>query len=64
MKKITLASILLFICFAITHNTTHAQAFAMGVVDVEAIVKEMPEAQTADKELIDLSKKFQDTIME
>jgi len=36
----------------------------MGVVDVEAIVKEMPEAQAADKELIDLSKKFQDTIME
>ena len=64
MKKLILTLIILALCYSFANNTATAQAFTMGVVDVEAIVKELPQAQAADKELIDLSRKYQDTIME
>ena len=64
MKKLILSLLLFVLFFSYSVSTSYSQTFALGVVDVEAIVKEMPEAQAADKELIDLSKKYQDTIME
>ncbi len=39
---------------AIANNT-------IAVVDIEAIVKEMPEAIEAEKKIVDLSKKYQDS---
>jgi len=64
MKKLIQSLFLIVLCYTFSNFNSFAQSFALGVVDVEAIVKEMPEAQAADKELIDLSKKFQDTILE
>lgn len=40
-----------------------AGAITFGVVDVETIVKEMPEAQEADKKLKEIGQKFQDTLL-
>jgi len=64
MKRVLLTLCLFLICFILSNNTTTSQGFTVGIVDVEAIVKELPEAQAADKELIELSKKYQDTIIE
>jgi outer membrane protein len=72
MKNAIFAIFLFVILFSFANNTTFSQTkttantggASIGIVDVEAIVKEMPEAVNADKELIDLSKKFQDTLLE
>jgi outer membrane protein len=41
---------------------SQASKLPIGIVDVEAVVKEMPEAIAADKELTDLSNLYRDTI--
>jgi len=61
MKTLLLA----FFVIILTMNTNQisAQQLKIGVVDVETIIKELPEAQKADKDLKDLGLKFQDTLM-
>lgn len=66
MKKMFLCSLLVF-SFLLTANNLKAQksssaTFNIGVVDVEAVVKEMPEAGVADKMLKDLQKKYSDSL--
>ena len=58
-------TIFTFVVIALfTSSSAFSQAakLAIGIVDVEAIVKEMPEAIAADKELTELSNKYRDTI--
>ncbi len=43
-------------------NAQQAKSLKLGVVDVEKIVKEMPEALQADQILKDLQKSYQDTL--
>lgn len=66
MKKIILGLSALVIILLATNLNLNAQAkgtgIGIGIVDVEAIVKEMPEAISADKQLADLRKSFEDTV--
>jgi len=63
MKNVFLAFLTLVLTTLFTNHNAYAQAkLPIGIVDVEAIVKEMPEAVAADKELTDLSNKYRDTI--
>jgi Skp family chaperone for outer membrane proteins len=61
MNKILIAS-LLFLFFVFS---TNAQSQSMlGVVDVETVLKEMPEALDADKKIKDIGQKWQDTLIQ
>lgn len=62
MKKFF--GLFLLVLLVIAFNSAFGQAnkMAIGVVDVEIIVKELPEAQQADKDLKDLQKNFADTL--
>lgn len=67
MKKTILGFFTAAFIVAFFSGNLFAQAKAgatgsIGIVDVEAIVKEMPEALAADKEITELSKKYQDSI--
>ena len=56
---------ILFVSFLLIQNDLKAQKAAplsIGVVDIEAVVKEMPEAGIADKMLKDLQKKYSDSL--
>jgi outer membrane protein len=58
----------IIVIFALSITTGYAQksdkgAISIGVVDVETIVKELPEAIAADKLLKDLGQKYRDTLM-
>lgn len=61
MKKLLLVLAVAFLgVFA--QESANAQALKIGVCDVEKIVREMPEAMSADKVLKDLQKAYQDTL--
>jgi outer membrane protein len=61
MNKILIVS-LLFLFFVFS---TKAQSQSMlGVVDVETVLKEMPEALDADKKIKDIGQKWQDTLIQ
>jgi outer membrane protein len=64
MKNVFFAIFTLVVAALFTNNSAflQAQTLTIGVVNVEKIVKEMPEAVSADKELTDLSNKYSDTI--
>jgi len=62
MKKIFLGIILLGI-IAIFNNSFAQGGLSIGVVDVDAIVKEMPEATKADNELKAMQQKLNDTLL-
>jgi len=67
MKK-TVGGIFVFLFMLSAANLlsqarTNQTPFSMGVVDIEAIVKEMPEALAADRELLDLTERLQGTIL-
>jgi Skp family chaperone for outer membrane proteins len=65
MKAIRNAMLALFCVIAISVSPLFAQgkaSLAVGIVDVNAIVKEMPEATAADKQYADKLKLYQDTI--
>lgn len=66
MKNVFFAIFTLMLITLFASNLVYSQAakLPIGIVDVEAIVKEMPEAITADKELTELSNKYRDTILE
>ncbi|MDR0927814.1 MAG: OmpH family outer membrane protein [Ignavibacteria bacterium] len=68
MKKPILAILTFAIIVSLSTNillaqTKTAAGGSIGIVDVEAIVKEIPEAVQADKDLSDMSKKYQDSIL-
>ena len=64
MRKfgILLSAIVAVIALTIGANAQQTKGLKIGVVDVEKIVKEMPEASQADQELKDLQKSYQDTL--
>jgi len=64
MKKMFLSTILILSFLLITGNAKAQKAppLTIGVVDIEAVVKEMPEAGIADKMLKDLQKKYSDSL--
>ena len=45
------------------NNSMQAQAQKLGFVDTEVILKQLPEAQDADKKLKDIANKYQDTLV-
>lgn len=49
--------------FIVTNNSMNAQTQKIGYVDTEVILKQLPEAQEADKKLKDIATKFQDTLV-
>jgi outer membrane protein len=67
MKKtiLTLALLILIssVSFAQKASTQQSQGVKIAVVDIETIVKELPEAAEADKKLKEMGMKWQDTII-
>ncbi len=71
MRKIGFI-VIVIIAFALSVSGSNAQkkqggaggALKYGVVDVETIVKEMPEAADADAKLKEIGKQWQDTLMQ
>ena len=69
MKK-SILTLCVFACFLATTTNIFSQTktastnsgFNIGVVDVDAVVKEMPEAIAADKEMTEMRNRIQDTI--
>ncbi|PKL86292.1 MAG: hypothetical protein CVV22_03805 [Ignavibacteriae bacterium HGW-Ignavibacteriae-1] len=61
MNKILIAS-LLFLFFIFSINV-QSQSM-LGVVDVETVLKEMPEALDADKRIKEIGQKWQDTLIQ
>ena len=66
MKNVLFAIFTLIVLTLFSNDLAFSQAtrLPIGIVDVEAVVKEMPEAIAADKELTDLSNLYRDTIAE
>ena len=48
--------------FSQSKTTSTGTGVPIGIVDIDAIVKEIPEAITADKELVDLSNLYKDSL--
>lgn len=67
MKKIILIAAIVMIVISSVPNFAFAQtgatSFKFAVVDIETILKEMPEAIEADKKLKELGTKWQDTLV-
>lgn len=67
MKKIIITSIsILFFAVSFNLSALFAQQTAplkIGIVDIETILKEMPEAVEADKKLKEIGTKWQDTLL-
>ena len=64
MKKLFFTT--LIICFAVimtANSYAQKSSIKIGIVDVETIVKEMPEAAEADKNLKDITQKFRDSLL-
>jgi len=62
---------IIFLCLVLLTQNSSAQkgkdksgAVSIGVVEVETIVKELPEAVSADKLLKELGQKYKDTLMQ
>ena len=64
MKKVLIIAAFAFGCF-IMNTKVYAQGAAqkVGFVDTEVILKQLPEAQDADKRLKEIAAKYQDTIV-
>jgi Skp family chaperone for outer membrane proteins len=67
MQKIILTSIaILFLAVSFNLSALFAQqapALKIGIVDIEVILKEMPEAVDADKRLKEIGTKWQDSLL-
>lgn len=67
MQKIIISSIVvLFLAVSFNLSALFAQqstSLKIGVVDIEVILKEMPEAVDADKKLKEIGTKWQDTLI-
>jgi outer membrane protein len=65
MKTLTIIVALLCVTTISTFaqkGSTPSSAIKIGMVDIPTVVKEMPEAITAEKELMDKGAKFRDTL--
>lgn len=63
MKKRTTLLAATFCFFAVSiSSAVFAQGAKIGIVDMEVIVKQLPEAKEADAKLTELSKKYRDTM--
>lgn len=65
MRKIFFGAIAVLLTFVFSEQLlSQAKPLKVGVVDLKEIIDGMPEAQQADKELKELTKKYQDTLMQ
>lgn len=62
MKKFVVI-LLVAVCFMSFSELKAQNSLKVGIVSLETIVKEIPEAVKADQELQDLAKKYQDTLI-
>lgn len=62
-KKTREALILTLLIIGCYYTNAQTQALKIGVVDLEVIVKEMPEAQEANNKLIEIGRSYQDTLI-
>jgi outer membrane protein len=62
MKKFYLGLVVLASFLLFSNNSYAQKQLKIGVVEVETIVKQMPEAADADKKLKDIQKNFNDTL--
>lgn len=63
MRRIILGMMILFGFIFLSFNTYSQKALKIGYVEVETIAKEWSVAKDADSKLIDLTKKYQDTLL-
>lgn len=66
MTKLKLSIIGLFLLLVIPNTFLKSQSkdqFKVAVVDVEAVLKELPEAIDADKKIKEIGQKWQDTLL-
>ncbi|MFM7157158.1 MAG: OmpH family outer membrane protein, partial [Bacteroidota bacterium] len=63
MKLSTLILAAFIIGTSLSSKTMNAQNQKIGYVDTEVILKQLPEAQDADKKLKEIATKYQDTLV-
>jgi len=63
MKHLFIALTCIIASFFFVNSEMNAQTQKIGYVDTEVILKQLPEAQDADKKLKDIATKFQDTLV-
>lgn len=63
MKHLFIAFTCIIASFFFVNSQMNAQTQKIGYVDTEVILKQLPEAQDADKKLKDIATKFQDTLV-
>ncbi len=63
MRKTVFTAVIIVAALLVSSNSFAQQKNTIGVVDVEAIVKELPDAGIADKMLKDLQKKYNDSLV-
>lgn len=63
MKKVIVVCIILLGFVALTNNVQAQKNLKIGIVDVENIVKQLPEALEADKSLNEHGQKLQDSLV-
>ncbi|HRP01956.1 MAG TPA: OmpH family outer membrane protein [Candidatus Kapabacteria bacterium] len=51
------------ITFAVSGTALQSQQFKVAVVEVESVLKELPEAIAADKQIKEIGQKWQDTLL-
>ena len=65
MRKIFFGAIAVLLTFVFSQQLfSQAKPLKVGVVNLKEIIDGMPQAQQADKELKELTKKYQDTLMQ
>jgi len=63
MKHLFIGFTCIIASFFFVNSEMNAQTQKIGYVDTEVILKQLPEAQDADKKLKDIATKFQDTLV-
>ncbi|MEY3688595.1 MAG: hypothetical protein RIT37_157 [Bacteroidota bacterium] len=63
MKHLFIAFTCIISSFFFVNSEMNAQTQKIGYVDTEVILKQLPEAQDADKKLKEIATKFQDTLV-
>lgn len=63
MKRLLSIIIIFVAILAITSYSQAQKGLKIGIVDVEMIVKELPEASDADKQLQDMAQSYRDSLL-
>ncbi len=63
MNKLKSVVVLSLFTFVFMGVDTYSQQFKVGIVDVETVLKELPEAISADKQIKEIGQKWQDTLL-